>query len=99
MPEYIDADALIRFMNERHKTLVDVNGWYDQYTSGYEDAITDVEEAPIVDAVEVVRCKDCEWHCPNSAASVQHCTVTGMRTEDDDFCSYGKRRADGHEKP
>ena len=49
----IDADALIKFMNERHKTLVDENGWYDHYTSGYEDAITDVEEAPIVDAAPV----------------------------------------------
>lgn len=59
--QLIDADALIKLMNEKHKHLVDENGWYDHYTSGYEDAITDVEEAPVVDAVAVVRCKDCVY--------------------------------------
>ena len=47
---------------------------------------------PKVDAVEVVRCKDCKY---------RHQTVSGMKicqfhitmgAEDSNFCSYGERR-------
>ena len=49
-----------------------------------------VMAAPTVDAVEVVRCKDCKyycngWHC-NLYLNVSH------ETKPDDFCSYGERR-------
>ena len=87
----IDADALIKLMNEKHKHLVDENGWYDHYTSGYEDAITDVEEAPTVDAVEVVRCKDWKYfkfgdYCMHDGV-MEH-----SHARENDFCSYGKLR-------
>lgn len=94
--QLIDADALIRFMNERHKTLVDVNGWYDHYTSGYEDAITDVEEAPVVDAVAVVRCKECKFFCPyEDEEHMGDCAeLVGLEryVYEDDYCSYGEKR-------
>ena len=57
-----------------------------------------VAEIPTVDAVEVVRCKDCiHWHEPNSvclkiysdgAASV----YAWQDRKADDFCSYGERK-------
>ena len=91
MPKYIDADALIRLMLERYKTLVDDLGWYDHYTSGYEDAITDVEEAPIVDVVPVVRCKDCKY-----LKFGDYCYHVGVmehsHAHKDDYCSYGEKR-------
>ena len=48
------------------------------------------DDAPAVDAVEVVRCKDCKyycngWHC-NLYLNVSH------ETKPDHFCSYGERR-------
>ena len=62
---------------------------------GYDaiQILAEIEYAPTVDAVEVVRCKDCEWSedyrgvilCNNS------CGMFGKVTEDD-FCSYGERR-------
>ena len=51
-----------------------------------------VREAPAVDAVEVVRCKDCMMFCPQSGPIAQHCFVTGNVVSDDDFCSFGERR-------
>ena len=51
-----------------------------------------VREAPAVDAVEVVRCKDCMMFCPQSDPIAQHCFVTGNVVSDDDFCSFGERR-------
>lgn len=49
-----------------------------------------VEMAPTVDAVEVVRCKDCK---NNGACSIQDAMNWTPRTEIGDyFCSYGERR-------
>ena len=60
-----------------------------------------IEEAQSVDAVEVVRCKDCKWYkegkylAPNKFCyrlkdrSGEH---IGYNFSDDDFCSYGERK-------
>ena len=56
-----------------------------------------VLDAPTVDAVEVVRCKDCEhWH-EETAFCEKHSRFDSFGMdwnmfEDDDFCSYGERR-------
>ncbi len=59
-------------------------------------ALTLLREAVPVDAVEVVRCKDCK-HVMHSAIYKQYfCTnIYGLRNVcrlSDDFCSYGERR-------
>ena len=53
-----------------------------------------LREVPLVDAVPVVRCRECKYHKP-----IDYCTKhkqTGWF--DDNFCSYGRRREDGHEQ-
>lgn len=60
----------------------------------FETMLDFVDEIPVVDAVPVVRCKDCQNRCPHSGVSVQHCTLSGIQTEDDDFCSYGVRKGE-----
>ena len=50
-----------------------------------------MEEAPAVDAVEVVRCKDCKYfkfgdYCYHDGA-MEH-----SHARENDFCSYGIRR-------
>ena len=64
-----------------------------------------MEEAPSVEAVEVVRCKDCKWYkegkylAPNKFCyrlkdrSGEH---IGYNFSDDDFCSYGERKDNEH---
>ena len=48
--------------------------------------------APTVDAVPVIRCRDCEHYNPeNYDISCDHPKGI-MGPSDDDFCSYGKRR-------
>lgn len=56
---------------------------------------------PKVDAVEVVRCKDCKsWEQYNACdgSKPHRCmnlnAIFHMRTAPDDFCSYGERRTD-----
>ena len=58
-----------------------------------------LKNAPAVDAVEVVRCKDCK-HRRNDEdyASGHYCVKRpsngGYFCEDNDFCSYGERRSE-----
>ena len=57
-----------------------------------------LEDAPTVDAVEVVRCKDCigkaTWY-KNKAYGVDICGLSGLFVvEDADYCSYGERKDD-----
>ena len=56
-------------------------------------------EAPAVDAVEVVRCKDCKKFGDISPYTgtkfdFKFCNKFGNVTKETDFCSYGERRAD-----
>lgn len=50
-----------------------------------------IEDAPTIDAVEVVRCKDCRWWQDDYMGT--WCSrLSGVRnTNADDFCSWGER--------
>ena len=52
-----------------------------------------LREAPTVDAVEVVRCKDCK-HCDPENNHCDHpmSTAAPLSRKPDDFCSYGERK-------
>ena len=58
---------------------------------------TDVDAMPTIDAVPVVRCKDCEYceneECANPYIWMSDCAH--LWTQPDDFCSYGERKDDG----
>lgn len=65
----------------------------------YELLMVEIDEAPAVDAVEVVRCRDCKhWGqdvCGTSGDDESFCTnPDGLDNfaHPDDFCSYGERR-------
>jgi hypothetical protein len=83
----IDADALFSALNDAK--------WYDN--ADREIALDYVEDAPTVDAVQVVRCKDCEfWDDTRGILTYHACrlwsTVNSTRyTADMDFCSKGAR--------
>lgn len=50
-------------------------------------------EAPTVDAMEVVRCKDCKyWDKATIRKGFLICPASGMEIMADDYCSYGKRK-------
>ena len=58
------------------------------YEMHVTDAVTvkDIENAPTVDAVEVVRCKDC------TSLYDGWCIDYGIHMDDNEFCSGGERR-------
>ena len=60
-----------------------------------------IQTRPTVDAVEVVRCKDCKKWDPKTGACEEFTTHrfpeggrVAFLTRETDFCSYGERRAD-----
>jgi hypothetical protein len=83
----IDADALFSALNDAK--------WYDN--ADREIALDYVEDAPTVDAVQVVRCKDCEfWDDTRGILTYHACrlwsAVNSTRyTADMDFCNKGER--------
>ena len=75
----VDADALMEKTNS--------DGAY-----GYVDA-KQISEAPTVDAVPVVRCRECKWWQEDD--DVGYCdNPDGLDNyaKPEDFCSYGKRK-------
>lgn len=46
------------------------------------------------DVVKVCRCKDCKYYESTHYGHMCKCWEDWLPTEDDDFCSYGERRAD-----
>ena len=57
------------------------------------DAVRDLAEAPAVDAVEVVRCKDCKKrNTVNCPMEEQYVEYPWQATKHDDYCSYGERK-------
>ena len=57
-----------------------------------------VDKAPTIDAVSVVRCRECK-HCDPENYHCDHhmCTAAPLRRKPDDFCSYGERKDDDNE--
>ena len=80
----IDADALAG------RILMDAPGFMDggsEITKAFILAMIKTRSVtPTVDAIPVVRCKDCKHYM------TIHCTCDGCCISDDWFCADGKRR-------
>ena len=66
----------------------------DWYSPDVRDAVRNaLRYVPTVDAVEVVRCKDCRWY--ENDGYHTHCRIMRLSVEAEDYCSRGERREDG----
>ena len=106
----IDADALIKelekdedkFDREAEECLRNPNDYTTNYFSavmgradGIRDAIIEIYDAPTIDAVNVVRCKECKWEqrCQKAVQHTTHeLTSVTIGYKAIDFCSYGERK-------
>ena len=76
------------------KRLIDANDVYSLFGKyGFARLhVADIDAIPRVDAVEVVRCRDCIMKDPPEEYGDLQCHILGIPMKDDDFCSYGERR-------
>lgn len=83
----IDADALKKklfvFDMEFH------DGHHQKY---YVYKEKDVDDAPTIDAVPVVRCKDCKWFGEYGCAI--RIVDDSDKPKENDYCSFAERRSD-----
>lgn len=97
MARPINADKLLEIYKK----------WIPQLSSkedegdrrGVETCIAVLEDMPTMDAVEIVRCRDCKYHYweqePCHGKSVHYCKLPHMRGVEvfkEFFCYYGKRK-------
>lgn len=85
----IDADRLSEAIHEN------VSAIYEDAVCAKEDCLTEVYAAPTVDAVPVVRCRECvnclidnterKYHL-----CMRHSSVFPRKVDLMDFCSYGE---------
>lgn len=88
----IDADALGVGRCSRDLLPAD-------YCAGWNGLIRLLAKTPTVDAVPVVRCKDCKWFADNNDGDWFGCwlfqtiqIIPEDTPKPDDYCSYGERK-------
>ena len=89
MARLIDADAIIDF--------IDMDSTQDPLETCFSerDVVDMLESAPTVDAVPVVRCRDCKhWHKDTVFCGYMSYGEASERVNwyADDFCSCGERK-------
>ena len=80
MSRLIDADAL--GVGRCSKDILP-----DAYCAGWNGLIELIEKAPTIDAVPVVRCREC-----TEFDETEHECSHWYGFRENDFCSYGKRK-------
>ena len=78
----IDADLLSEAIHENVSALYEDASW------AKENCLAEIEAAQTVDAVPVVRCRECKYR---DGTPGQPNILCGQMHEDD-FCSYGERK-------
>lgn len=82
--------------------LIDADALIDELGISDEDIIFEgmLVDAPTIDAVPVVRCKDCKgsevFQNDSSGVMARYCKAFTLNrmVADDDYCSYGERKSD-----
>ena len=98
MPRLIDADALKDLICANVYPIRDAFNSTDYgmfWTGGIEKAI---DKMPTVDAVEVIRCKDCEYYSKGMPDEPTICELTMCGANDEGFCAWAERKRDAKEE-
>ena len=92
MARLIDADALEKKLHE-----FALDEWNQRATTSWSNAFLECEDivynAQTVDAVEVVRCKDCRYYDAENHNCLDELGYSRV-WEEDDYCSFAERRED-----
>jgi hypothetical protein len=107
----IDADALVEQLSGKAKEMLGIAeqckgqaiNYYEGAKYGFAKAEIIANGLPTVDAVPVIRCKECKHYREGKVLSPQKFCfrlrgkggeAIGYNFAEDDFCSYGERSED-----
>ena len=84
----IDADLLSEAIHDN------VPAPYDDASWAKDNCLVELEAAPTVDAVPVVRCRECKHRKYDDIFGMLWCNLDSFtkRVKPDDFCSHGERK-------
>lgn len=96
----IDADRLNKPIYAEEDNITGSGMSYDEicgYNDGIDIAWNKIDQAPTIDAVPVVRCKDCKKsELVPDFDGLYSCRGKRKPLHDpDDFCNFGVKREDG----
>lgn len=103
MARMIDADDAKAIIEERYDTAFMQSrtrpniAWWEGYSAGVNWARNTIDDAPTVDAVKVVRCKDCKhWmkDVPGCTDAIGRCRFGNYMVGAAGYCVYGERGED-----
>lgn len=93
----IDADRLFDSIYDN------VSAPYEESVAAKEECLREIKDAPTVDAVPVVRCKDCKhlcvWNRKDIYAFCHKTNIVFLPFEQDTrtfFCGFGERKDGGN---
>lgn len=98
----IDADALPKLLDAEYKQTMKLIWAGEKHLDNLAEGFTEASHiakyiAPTVDAVPVVRCKDCKWFADNNDGDWFGCwlfqtiqIIPEDTPKPDDYCSYGE---------
>ena len=88
----VDADAIYNEALENHQKG-EIEDWE------FDSIINYLDDAPTINTVEIVYCKDCKHKVRTDANGIVICSEEhGMYCPtENDFCSYGDRREGGND--
>lgn len=89
MEDFIERSKAIGVLNKLAKDNFTVRDVFSFYIGALHDAADGIKQLPSVDAVEVVRCKDCA-NCEYDLIFNQY-WCGGSEVISDGFCNYGER--------
>ena len=92
--EYIEREALEVALNHRLNFLMAENGEYDHYTSGFDEAVTRVENFPAADVAPVVRCQNCMYWTKMKDSAQGRCALFCHYPTGGWYCANGERKED-----
>ena len=94
----IDADVIPALFDEEfketRKLIQQGETHLDNLAEGFTEAARVIRQMPTVDAVPVVRCKDCKWLYDEMAFYCCRSHRGLVRICADSFCCYGERKED-----
>ena len=95
----IDADKLLEIYKKWIPQLLSKEDDGDR--RGVETCIMVLEDMQTVDAVPVVRCRECKYRFKNNGHNKDGCPIidANIWMDDDDFCSHGERKEGADNEP
>lgn len=94
----IDANAFKEFLEGVRQDYIEENTFSSDFAANVIETVQDnyLDLVPTVDAVEVVRCKDCKHRADVLDCGNYLCNrkMIGM-VRPNDFCSFGERKDNG----